>query len=162
MNRSMRVAVVLAAGLCVLTGCRSCKQGKQEKIALKPPTGPPKRPQGMTALTVTSAPEPFKKLDVEAYFKTHNIPRNSGPANLLRVDSLEFITSRDVTARLQGVSTGLTDTERVAFAVLSGQIVFTGPKTSKAARFDRAYAVFDAANGNLLMVGSLATQQPNR
>jgi hypothetical protein len=147
---------IVIAWLSVLAGCQSsCKP--QEKIALKPPTGTPKRPQGLTALTLKAGAEPFTKEDVNAYFKTHKFPKNQGSADQLQVDNLEFITSGEVTTRLQGVSTGLGDSERVAFATLSGPFVFTGPKTNPV-RFQRAYAVFDATTGNLLMVGTL--EQP--
>jgi outer membrane murein-binding lipoprotein Lpp len=153
MNMKVLGRIMVVAWLSVLAGC-SCKAKPQEKIALKPPTGTPKRPQGMAALTVKPGPAPFTKEDVTAYFKTHKFPKNQGSADQVQVDNLEFITSGEVTKRLQGVSTGLGESERVAFATLSGPFVFTGPKT-KPVRFQSGYAVFDAITGNLLMVGTL-------
>ena len=131
---------------------------------MKPPAGLAKRPQGSAALTVKAGAEPFTKDDVAAYFKTHNLPMNASSTSDFRVDALEFLTSKQVADRLQGASPGLADNERVALATLTGTFIFTGPpqgKTSKTARFSRAYAVFDAASGNLLMAGTLdQTVQP--
>jgi hypothetical protein len=78
------------------------------------------------------------------------------------VENLEFITAREVTARLQGASTGLPDDHRVAFATIRGPIYFTGPRNLKPVAFDTAYALFDAATGNLLMSGTLtkSKEQP--
>jgi hypothetical protein len=78
------------------------------------------------------------------------------------VDTLEFLTNDEVTARLNGVSPGLADGDRIGFATLSGQFVFTGPRGSTPARFTRAYAAFDARTGNLLMIGSLTPVEPSR
>src|SRR3954463_14013154 len=98
-------------------------------VVLNLPTGTPKRPQGAESLTVRpGAAEPFTKADVEAYFKARNIPKNAGSPDQFLVDSLEFITSKEVTQRLQGASTGLDDADRVGFATLSGTFIFTGPK----------------------------------
>ena len=129
---------------------------------MKPPAGPAKRPQGSAALTVKAgAAEPFTKDDVAAYFKTHNLPMNSSSTSDFRVDALEFLTSKQVTDRLQGASPGLADNDRVAFATLTGTFIFGGPPKGKIARFSRAYAVFDATSGNLLMAGTLdQAEQP--
>ena len=131
-------------------------KGEQKKMALPLPVGTPKRPQGMTALTVKSGTEPFSKQDVVEYFKKHNLPKNSTSVTDFQVDTLEFLTSKEVSQRLQGVTTGLGDNERVGFVTLKGSFVFTGPpKRGKPATFGRAYAVFDATTGNLLMAGTL-------
>ncbi len=163
MHRTVLIMLLVVGSLASLGG--SCHrnrddrgdQGEQKKMALPLPKGTPKRPQGMTALTVKSGGEPFAKDDVVAYFKTHNFPKNFGATTEFQVDTFEFLSSKAVSERLQGVQTGLDDNARVAFVTLTGRFVFTGPPQPqrKATIFNRAYAVFDATNGNLLMVGTL-------
>jgi hypothetical protein len=163
MHRTVLSMLLVIAGLGLFAGCHHDRdekgeneKGEQKKLALHPPTGTPKRPQGMTALTIKPGAEPFSKQDVVAYFQTHNFPKNVGSVAQFQVDTLEFITSKDVSQRLHGVSTGLEDNARVGFVTLTGTFIFTGPGSNrKSATFNRAYAVFDAANGNLLMVGTL-------
>jgi hypothetical protein len=134
----------------------ACHRDQHEggKIALHLPVGTPKRPQGMAALTVTPGATPFSEADVVAYFKTHNLPKNMGSVDQIKVDKVEFLTSGEVTKRLQGASPGIGDDERVAFVTLVGDFIFTGPQT-KGVTFHRAYAVFDAVSGSLLMIGTL-------
>ena len=161
----MKNKLLLVVGLLAITfgmgmGCESCRGGGvRPKVALKPPSGPGKRPKGLPALTVTPGPQPFTQADVTAYFKTHNLPKNEASGATIQVDRLEFIRSADVTARLQGVSTGLADGDPVAFATLSGAFLFTGPEAVQA-RFRAAYAVFDSATGNLLLIGTLTSAEP--
>jgi hypothetical protein len=156
MSKRIFPVLLVASSLVALIGCG--KEDEREKKALNLPTGTPKRPQGAEALTVRpGAAEPFTKADVEAYFKARNIPKNAGSPDQFLVDSLEFITSKEVSQRLQGASTGLDDADRVGFATLSGTFVFTGPK-GRPAIFHRAYGAFDAASGNLLMIGTLADE----
>jgi hypothetical protein len=162
MCRTSLCILLLLGSLGLFTDCHHDrdKHGEPEKIALHLPDGTPKRPQGMAALTVKSgAAEPFTKQDVVTYFQTHNLPKNSGQLGQFKVDTLEFVTSKDVSQRLQGVSTGLDDTARVGFVTLTGTFIFTGPPSIDAKRelatFNRAYAVFDTSTGNLLMVGTL-------
>ncbi|MGA8221319.1 MAG: hypothetical protein WB780_06650 [Candidatus Acidiferrales bacterium] len=158
--------LVLLLSLGFQVGCRDKDHdhdhGGQEKVALKLPTGTPHTPQGLAALTVKAGPQPFTKTDVTNYFKTHNLPMNSGPLSQIKVDTLEFVTSKEVTTRLQGVSTGLADEDRIGYATLTGTFIFSGPPKSKPATFTRAYAAFDAKNGNLLMVGTLGESEKPR
>lgn len=128
---------------------------RQEKIALKPPVGTPKRPEGMSAIHITHAGE-LSKQQVVDYFKTHNLPTNYTTTSDFHVESVDLITAKQVTDRLEGVTTGLADDERLAFVTLTGTFTFTGPPKSRPATFTRAYAVFDLKNGNLMMVGTLA------
>jgi hypothetical protein len=115
----------------------------------------------MAALTVRAGEPPFVKDDVVTYFKTHQFPKSVGSPDQMSVENLEFITSAEVSKRLDGASTGLAATDRVAFVTLSGTFVFTGPQ-AKPAQFRRAYAIFDAVTGNLLMVGTLEDTNPPR
>jgi hypothetical protein len=92
------------------------------------------------------------------YFKTHNLPKNGGDLSQMQVSSLEFLTSKEVSQRLQGEATGVDDNDKIGFVTLTGQFVFTGP-SGQSARFNQAYAAFDAATGNLLMIGTLGQKQ---
>jgi len=137
--------------------------GEQQKVAMQVPKDPPKRPQGSAALSVKPGAEPFSKQDVATYFKTHNLPMNATNTSDFTVESLQFMTDKDLTAQLSGASTGLAENDKVGFATLTGLFVFTGPPNAKPARFARSYAVFDAATGNLMMIGTLEQgQQPSR
>jgi hypothetical protein len=149
----------------VLTGCESCRtHTPQNATQMKLPTGTPKRPQGLKALTVTPGPTPFTGADVTQYIRTHRLARITGDLSQLTVTNLEFMTAREVTTRLQNEPTGLPDDQRVAFATITGRLYFTGPPGSKTAAFESAYAVFDAQTGNLLMSGTLnaSKQAPGR
>jgi hypothetical protein len=151
-------ALIVSLGLAA---CHYQPSGEQTKIALKPPPqGAGHRPRGMNAIYVkASGGQTFTKQDVVTYFKTHNLPMNMTPSSQFHVDSLEFLTNDQVSARLEGASPGVAPGEKVAFATLSGVFVFTGPPPGKPARFSRAYAVFDASTGNLLMIGTLQQEQ---
>lgn len=166
-----RPALTLAAFLAlgVLTACpkekeseqpRTPKGEQQKKMALRPPAGTPRRPEGMSALHMTHVGE-ISKQQVADYFKTHNLPMNYTTTNDFHVDSVDLTTAKRVTDRLQGVTTGLADDERLAFATLAGTFIFTGPRQSRPATFKRAYAVFDLKNGNLMMVGTLNENADN-
>ncbi len=130
-------------------------------IAMKLPTKTAQRPQGMKALNVKPGPEPFTQNDVAQFVQTHRLARSVGDLSKLHVDSLEFITAREASIRLQGASTGLPDNERVGFAIIRGPQYFTGPMTTtKPVAFQSSYALFDAETGNLLMSGTLEPAKP--
>ncbi len=164
MRRTILHALIFLGCLGWVSGCRH-KEGpeEQKKIALHLPEGTPKRPQGSAALTVKPGPQPFTKADVANYFKTHNLPMNMSSTNDFQVDTLEFLTNKDVSDRLRGASPGLADSAIVGLATLRGLFIFTGPPQTKPARFARAYAAFDATSGNLVMIGTLDQgEQPNQ
>jgi hypothetical protein len=164
MNKKIVVLVALAA----LSGVAGCKRAHRPEnaVEMKMPEGTPKRPQGMQALTAKVGAEPFSKDEVTQFIQTHRLAKSVGDISKLRVESVEFITAREVTLRLQGASTGLPDDQRVAFVVIRGPIYFTGPPrvTRTPVAFDTAYALFDATTGNLLMSGTLtkSKEQPQR
>ena len=125
------------------------------KHAMPVPNGQAQRPIGISAIQVSEkGTHPFTQQDVALYFQTHNLPHNLSPNSEFAVDSLEFLTSAEVSVILNGESTGLEDKDVIGFARLSGHFVFSGPG-GKTARFQHAYAAFDAVNGNLLMIGTL-------
>jgi hypothetical protein len=147
--------------LALLLGLPACDrhekshegQTKQKKMALKLPEGTPNKPTGMAALDMSNAAGAFSASALTAYFKTHNLPMNMGNAADIHVDNVEFMTDHELGARLDGVSTGLGADAKVVLVSLSGLFVFTGPPKSRIARFSHAYAVFDAATGNLMLAG---------
>jgi hypothetical protein len=159
MRRSLIAAlvVIVLGGLGWLTWTTYFGPGEQKKLALIPPKGTPHAPVGMKALNVRPGAEPFTREDVSGYFQTHNLPRNRGSNADFQVEQLEFLSARELQERLQGVLSGLPDNARVGFVTLRGTIIFTGPPSAdrKPATFERAYAVFSAATGNLVMVGTL-------
>jgi len=157
----MRCTLVTLAVAMAMTACAdnnrpspadttTVRGENQKPMALSVPKQTPNKPQGMPALRA-----PFSREDVVRYFETHNLPKNSTTPRDFRVESVDSMPSRAVTERLQGVATGVSDDERLVFVTLTGTFVFTGPIKSAPATFKRAYAVFDAQSGNLLMVGSL-------
>jgi hypothetical protein len=152
------VSLLLLLGLGMTAACHR-EHPEGERIAMKLPQGTPKRPQGSSALTVNpGASQPFSRQDVVDYFKTHNLPKNGGDLSQIQVSSLEFLTSKEVSRRLDGEPTGLDDNEKIGFVILTGQFLFTGPP-GRSARFNQAYAAFDAVTGNLLMIGTLSDKQ---
>jgi hypothetical protein len=152
------LVVIVLADLTWMTWAQGTSgPGEQNRLSLVPPKGTPLPPVGMKALDVKPGPEPFTREDVSGYFRTHNLPRNRGSNADFQVEQLEFLSAGALHDRLQGVLSGLPDDARVGFVTLRGTIIFTGPPTMErnATTFERAYAVFSAATGNLLMVGSL-------
>ncbi len=142
--------------LCAsMTGCDSFSGSQQEPTKIKPPTGTRQRPQGVKALELKPSLAQFTQDDVTQYVRTHRLAKSVGDLSQLKVESMETLTAREVKTRLQNASTGLPDNTRLVFAIIRGPIYFSGPPGSKPVAFDRAYAVFDAATGNLLMSGTL-------
>ena len=153
-------AILLAAASGLLQGCH--QQPAQQSpeapkgISFPLPTGKPMRPQGLAAIAVAKgATSLFTKADVAKYFTTHNLPRLAGKPGQVHVVSLEFLTSRQVSDRLHGESTGLPDGDPVGFATLSGTFGVSGPPPAKPVTYSSAFAAFDGTTGNLLMAGTL-------
>ena len=160
---------ILSAAAFLLAGSASLSQTDQavgvgpnrepqKPIALSPPKGTPKRPQGLKAMQISEkGVQGFSVEAVSAYFKTHNLPMNMGSMADIRVEKVEILTDSALAARLEGESTGIGADEKVALATLGGVFVFTGPPGSKPSRTNRAYAVFDTKTGNLLMAGTFGS-----
>ena len=116
------------------------------KLALPLPKGTPVAPVGMKALTVGPDPvAPFTREDVAAYFENHNLPRNLDSKADIQVEGLGVGTCGSALRRCE---------ERLSSPALL--------RAANPFKFDRAYAIFDASSGNLLMAGTLdaADQQP--
>ena len=152
--------ILVAAASGLLQGCHQQPvQPSPEApkgIAFQLPTNKPLRPQGLPAIAATKgAASPFLKSDMVNYFATHSLPRFFGKPGQVHVVSLEFLTSKQVSDRLQGESTGLPDGDPVGFATLSGTFGVSGPSPAKHVTYSSAYAAFDGGTGNLLMAGTL-------
>ncbi|MGA2419029.1 MAG: hypothetical protein ABSG69_03020 [Candidatus Acidiferrum sp.] len=160
MNKKIPVIVVLGT-LCGMAGCERAHR-PENAVEMKMPQGTPKRPQGVKGLAVKPGPQPFGKDDVTQFVQTHRLARSTGDISQLQVESVEFISAQAVTARLQGESTGLPADQMVGFATIRGPIYFTTPPPSRTVAFDTAYALFDAATGNLLMSGTLTKSKDQR
>jgi hypothetical protein len=153
-------AILFAAASGLLAGChQQPAQPSPEPpkgIVFQLPTAKPMRPQGLAAIkAVKGASSPFAKSDVVNYFTTHSPSRFFGKPGQVHVVSLEFLTSKQVSDRLHGESTGLPDGDPVGFATLSGTFGVSGPPPAKHMIYSSAYAAFDGSTGNLLMAGTL-------
>ncbi len=95
----------------------------------------------------------FTKGDVVKYIRTHRLMYSSSDlASPIIVTQITFLTSRAVSKRLNGETTGVPDDELLCFAELRG--IFNFPDASgSSVRYAKAYIVFDAITGNLLMEG---------
>lgn len=160
-SAALRTFILLAC-LAVLASCRGCAC-QQKPQALHPPSGAPKAPEGMPAIAVhPQAPQPFGAQDVVNYFTSHRALKGGSSVGPLQVTGLDFVTAREVSGRLPGVSTGLADDRKVGFATIAGTFAFSGPPGSKPGTFSRVYAVFDATTGNLLIVSSVGNGTPQK
>lgn len=164
MRRVIIAALLLAACMTILAGCVAAEtgttgNGDQNRQKLAAPTGTPLQPKGITALQVRpNEQQPFTVDDVGVYFQTHVLPGAYGTTSVTVV-SLEFITSREVSAHLQGETTGFPDAYVLGFAILAGDFVFSSPPQGQVVyHAKRAYAAFDAKTGNLVMDGTYSEQ----
>jgi len=153
MRATIPAAFIFGAALAV-AGCHHHEAQKTIPVSL--PQGTPQHPHGLPALAVHSgATQPFTAADVSGYLAAHNLPLNGADPGQLHVDSLDFITAKQAQDRLQGEPTGLDDNEKVGFVTLSGTFIFSGPPKTHSATFSKAYAIFVASTGRLIMDGSV-------
>ncbi len=144
-----------------LVGCASTPtNGGTPKLKLALPAGTPQQPVGVKAITPTSDGIPaFTKEDVIKYVKTHNIPFNATPLSDITDVQVSFITSKEVNDLLNRQNTHIPDNYLLCFVTLTGKFIFPGPPTvdgkTLSATYQRAFEVFDAKTGNLLMGGGL-------
>jgi hypothetical protein len=157
MRKAGGIFVILFAAVATIGVAISHSTGEERKLALPLPRGMPTAPVGIKALMVGSDPSaPFTREEIAAYFEKHNLPRNSGSKTDIKVEKLEFITTKEVRDRLSGAGPDRGEDVRVGFATLRGPFVFSGPPPDgKSVKFEYAYAIFDASSGNLLMAGTL-------
>ncbi len=110
---------------------------------------------GFPALTVRSGGVVLDVTEVAAYIKAHNLPRNLGAAQDVKVVSVTRLTVAEVRERVGIDTTGFNGDEPVGLALLGGKLVFSGPPPAQPVTFTKGYVIFDALTGNLLMLGTL-------
>lgn len=147
----MRPLVVVAVVLAAVAPARA----QQQPGALELPKGAPHRVAGFPALPVRSGGVILDVKEVAAYVKAHNLPRNLGAAQDVKVLSVTRLAVADVRERVGIDTTGFDGDEPVGLALLGGKLVFSGPPPSQPVTFTKGYVVFDAVTGNLLMLGTL-------
>ena len=112
-------------------------------------------PEGRRAILPIQPGVPaFRAEDARAYAAHDRIP--GGVAKGVRVRDVQFLTSSDLSMRLKVAGTGLAGAAQVCLVELEGDFAFMTPRGS-AAHDHRAYEVFDARTGNLMMAGALAS-----
>jgi len=96
----------------------------------------------------------FTQSDVEQYIHSHQMFRavSSPAAQNQIIAQVKAMTSHDVSALLNGETTGLPDTTLVWYVKLQGPFSFAGP-AGTSATYPNAVEVFDALTGNLVLVG---------
>jgi hypothetical protein len=147
-----------------LVGCGSSTTSSTSgKLLL--PIATPEQPVGATAITPTTSGIPaFSKEDVITYVKTHNIPFNEALLSQHTVEQVSFIPSKEVNAILHRQNTRIPDSYLLCFVTFHGTFVFPGPPVPPVKRktssitYQRAFEVFDAKTGNLLMGGGLPSR----
>src|SRR5258705_7203054 len=106
MRKAGRIFVILFAAVATIGVAISHSTGEERKLALPLPRGMPTAPVGIKALMVGSDPSaPFTREEIAAYFEKHNLPRNSDSKTDIKVEKLEFITTKEVRDRLSGAGT---------------------------------------------------------
>jgi hypothetical protein len=155
---------VLAALALVMLACGSSSTlvvGTQaQKITL--PQGTPQQPVGAQAITPTQPGKSpaFTTDDVKAYLLKSPVPGNVlDDPKAITILTIDFIASKEASARLNGEALGLPDSYLVCFVRLQGQFTFSGPYNPQAdnkptsATFTTLVEIFDAQTGNLLLYG---------
>jgi hypothetical protein len=129
---------------------------EQPEKALPVPKGVPQRPRGLPALKPQANGVVLNVAEVKKFLANHNLPRNLGSAAEIQVLSVEKLKVGEAKQRVGIDTTGFKGDEPVGLALLGGTLVFGGPPPDEPATYTRAYVVFDAVTGNLLMMGTLA------
>lgn len=107
----------------------------------------------------------FTVQDAVRWVRTHPLPKALGEK--LATAKGRFVTEAAV-RKLVGDGTGLPSRTSLCYLELTGRLFYAGPPGTKVVRFERAFAVFNARTGNLLLAGGLgrrsgmppATQPP--
>lgn len=103
-----------------------------------------------------SSPLGITTTDVQAYLRIH--PFVGGPpvkGVTVSIETIQFMTSKQASALMDGEETGLPDTATVCYVKLHGPFTVVGPVPPGAQQLPTvAYGVeiFDAQTGNLLML----------
>ncbi len=163
MNRAkafIPLVVVTFAASCMV----SCKHAEPpqpapnyDELTQRAEQGPHALPTGRAAIKPTLSGVPSFSLDAaRAYAESGRIP--IGVARNVHATDAKFLTSTEVSKRLDGATTGLPDDAQLCFVEMQGDFTFAGPSGSDP-HFTRGFEVFDAKSGNLLLSGGLPGEQ---
>jgi hypothetical protein len=149
----------LAFAALLLVSCREGGKPPAEQvpsyqdIIARAQKGPHATPTGRSAITPSLPGVPsFRAEDARAYAESGRIP--VGVARNVHATEVKFLTSAEVSQRLDGANTGFPAETPMCYVEMQGDFTFTGPKGSDP-HYDRAFEVFDAKSGNLLLAGGL-------
>jgi hypothetical protein len=159
---------VLAALAPVTLACGSGStlvvqtQHQTQRLQVALPKGAPQQPVGAQAITPTQPGRSpaFTSDDVKAYLLKSGVPGAVvDDPKAITILSIDFIASKEASARLNGEALGLPDGYLVCFVRLQGQFTFSGPYNPQSsekpgpATFTTMTEIFDAQTGNLLGYG---------
>src|SRR5258708_31985413 len=106
------------------------------------------KPQSSLA---TSGGARITKADVVQWVSTHQTDNQVAGTPSATVISVEFLTSKQVSTRLHGESTGVPDDILLCYVRVHGTFETNPPQGVPAVVYHDGYLVFDAQTGNLLM-----------
>jgi hypothetical protein len=148
----MRIPI-LALTLSLAVGAAAGAEPPMKGLPV--PTGAPQRPRGLPALKPQAQGLVLDVAEVEKFLTSHNLPHNLGSAAEIQVISVDKMTVDEARQKVGIDTTGFKGDEVVGLALLGGTLTFGGPPPDEPTVYTRAYVVFDAVTGNLLMLGTL-------
>jgi hypothetical protein len=112
-------------------------------------------PEGSPAIErrFTGTPA-FSLDDARNYVRTHRLPMQVASGTEPVIVRTEFLTSKEVSSLLNGEATGFPDDHMLCYVELRGNFGFAGPPGAWVT-YNRAFQIFDARSGNLVMGGGL-------
>jgi hypothetical protein len=147
--------LVLAVSGCAAQEMRGGPPERPPPIRNLPQNLPPSIPTGSPAIAPRTAGTPaFTVDDAKAYVATHHIPMGIGREGKPEIIRAEFLSSREVSNRLNGATTGFPDNYPLCYVELQGPFTFSGPQGAKVT-YNRGVLIFDAHTGNLVIGGGM-------
>lgn len=93
--------------------------------------------------------------DARNYVNTHLLPSRLGPQGKAVIVKAAFLQSQQVSALMQGESTGVPNGTLLCYVELHGTFAIHVPgQSAKVVTYHTAMEVFDAQTGNLLIIGA--------
>jgi hypothetical protein len=155
---SILVCGALTAGFVAVFGCEAQEPKSPEKppvIRNLPENLAPTMPSGSAAIVPrTTATPAFTLDDAKEYVASHHLPMAFAGDKKPEVIKAEFLTSKQVSDRLNGLTTGFPDNYAVCYVELQGPVTFSGPQGSRVT-YNRGVLIFDAHTGNLVIGGGI-------
>lgn len=154
------VGAVLCALAVLLVAAASANAAGQPLIPAPPvndvPMNLPHAQQGIPAIAprpelASSTGARFTAADVIQWVSTHQLNNQVAGSPAAAVDSVEFMTAQQVSARLHNESTGVADDVLLCFVQVHGTFQTFPPPGIPGMIYHTGYLVFDAQTGNLLM-----------